>query len=106
MYTPDFWCILKITGDDPHYRVFGSWAGGYTYGGSWRMNSGIVRIEEDEEYFRFYGASGSCYLCHKTAYGCHYESLGTLNDYIERSNGKISLMDENTDWGTIDWIIG
>lgn len=31
-YSPEEWQIIKINGTDPHYRVFGSWRGGYTTG--------------------------------------------------------------------------
>ena len=65
-YAPDKWLILKISGIDPHYKVFGVWAGGYLYGDSWRMNSGIVRSTDGDEFINFYGSSGSCYSCNKT----------------------------------------
>ena len=29
-YTPDNWVVIKIKGDDPHYRVLAGWSGGYT----------------------------------------------------------------------------
>lgn len=105
MYNPDYWCIIKITGEDPHYRVFGSWTGGYTYGSSWRMNSGITRCYEVDDAFRFEGSSGSLYNCHKSAYGVHWESQGILQDYINRSDGKITEMPEDTNWLEMDWII-
>ena len=105
MYVPDFWTIIKITGEDPHYRVFASWAGGYTYGGSWRMNSGITKCEETEDSFIFHGSTGSKYECRKESYGIHYHSIYTLEDYIERSGGKISKMPEETNWLEMDWII-
>ena len=105
MYSPDFWCILKIEGDDPHYRVFGSWASSYLYGSSWRMNSGIIRIEENKEdnTYLFYGSSGSCYQCGKNGYGCHYGSHSDLNQYL--TDDRISLMEEDNDWMNMDWII-
>ena len=28
-YNPDNWVIIKIKGDDPHYRVLAGWSGGY-----------------------------------------------------------------------------
>jgi hypothetical protein len=33
-YTPNKWIIVKVTGEDPHYRVLGSWQGGYLDGDS------------------------------------------------------------------------
>ena len=108
MYSPDFWCIVKIDGPDPHYRVFGSWSGSYTSGSSWRMNSGIVRVELEGDLYLFYGSSGSIYSCHKEMYGCHYSSQGTLNQYLDHKfngDGSITLMPENTNWLEMDWII-
>ena len=32
MYTPDNWVIIKVMGDDPHYRVLVGWSGGYLDG--------------------------------------------------------------------------
>ena len=45
-YRPDNWVVIKLKGDDPHYRVLAGCSGGYLDGDSWRMNSGIVLAEE------------------------------------------------------------
>lgn len=104
-YTPDNWVVIKYKGDDPHYRVLVGWSGGYLDGDSWRMNSGIVRVEETEHAFLFYGASGSCYEGLKTAY-----CLRKNNSYIwaqlqELHGDKVEIMPEDTDWLSMDWII-
>ena len=38
--TPESWVMLKITidGQEPYYKVFGSWAGGYLNGDHWQLN--------------------------------------------------------------------
>ena len=105
-YNPDNWVIVKITGTDPHYRVFGSWRGGYIQGDSWRMNSGIVSVEEDGDYYIFKGHSGSTYSCHKKCYG----NLGPWNDsvvagYVNNSGGHLEVLLEMPDVMNIDWII-
>lgn len=105
MHTPDYWCVLKINGNDPHYRVFATWSGSYLYGSSWRMNSGIVRVEEVGDHFNFYGSSGSVYHCHKEMYGCHVESHGLLNEALNREKNPMELVDGTTDWLNFDWII-
>ena len=69
MYTPDQWEIVEVGGTHPHYRIFGSWSGGYLDGDSWRLNSGVVRCEVDGDYYLFHGHTGSIYKCHKEAYG-------------------------------------
>lgn len=69
-YKPDRWIILKITnGEKVIYKVMGGWYGGYLGADSWRMNSGITKVELDGDTYNFHGYSGSIYLCHKNSYG-------------------------------------
>ncbi len=64
---PDRWLLVEC--GDIH-RVFASFTGGYLDGDSWRLNSGIDRVEIDEDgNFLFHGYSGSVYKCHKDCYG-------------------------------------
>ena len=97
-YKPDNWVVLKIPtaleASGFIYKVLGGWSGGYLNGDSWRMNSGVARVEEDGQYYHFYGHSGSCYQCNKKSYG-----LRNNNYHIyEQIKDKVILMDENTDW--------
>ena len=106
--TPERWVILKINGPEPYFRVFAGWRGGYTSGDSWRMNSGIVGVEEDEEYYYFEGHSGSWYKCHKNGYGFKEGMCGfspyvqsTLELIIQNSPVPIDILDEDTDFTDI-----
>ena len=108
IYNPDKWVIVKITSkeDKTHYRVFGSWYGGYLHGNSWRMNSGINGASRDEDIYSFYGNSGSEYQCHKKTYGLSGYGGAQLHDMIEKSKevgATISVMPEHTNWLTLDW---
>ena len=105
MYTPDNWVILKIKGDDPHYRVLAGWSGGYTTGDSWRMNSGITKVEETENSYLFYGSSGSCYKCRKSSYTLRMNNAHVWAQLQEIHGDKIELMPEFTNWIEIDWRI-
>lgn len=117
VYIPDNWVVVKLKGDDPHYRVLAGWSGGYTSGDSWRMNSGIVRVEESSEtfetndriyiveYFDFYGSSGSCYSCNKRAYGLRMNTAGVWKRLQDLHGDKVELMPEETKWLQHDWII-
>jgi hypothetical protein len=67
-YNPDKWVIVKPK-DNDSYKVLGSWSGSYLYGSSWRMSSGIVKIEEDGDYYIIRNHSGSVYKCHKKMKG-------------------------------------
>ncbi len=42
---------------------------GYLDGESWKLNSGIKRVEETDDKYIFHGVSGSEYHCKKTYYG-------------------------------------
>ena len=88
--TPDRWVVLKIpqTGTAALYKIFGSWAGGYLDGDQWKVNSGIVSVEEDEDYYYFIGYSGSCYKCHRKGYGVMTSySQSILDNLIDKAGG-------------------
>lgn len=104
-YTPDNWVVIKITGDDPHYRILAGWSGGYATSDTWRMNSGITRVDETKDAFLFYGASGSCYDCRKTAYCLRKNNAYVWTRLQELNGDEVELMPEDTDWMSMDWII-
>lgn len=106
-YFPDGWVIVKITPENtsikPHYRVFGSWGGGYLHGDSWRMNSGIERCVYRDGYYAFEGTSGSIYACAKDGYGrISLYNSGVLDDYRNKSQGQLEVLDDQ-DWTTVEW---
>ena len=104
-YMPDNWAVVKYKGDDPHYRILAGWSGGYLDSDTWRMNSGITRVKETDDSFLFYGASGSCYECIKTAYCIRSNNSYVWSELKERLGDKVELMPEDTDWMNLDWII-
>lgn len=77
-YYPDNWVVIKFTqqvksGNTGYgrtvkefYKVLGGWSGGYLGSDNWRLNSGIVDVEETTDSFIFIGGSGSRYICDKT----------------------------------------
>lgn len=62
-YIPDSWVVIKIS--DNLHKVLGGFSGGYLYGDSWKLNSGIEKIEETDKEYLVYGFSGSVYVCRK-----------------------------------------
>jgi hypothetical protein len=95
--TPERWVILKMPNNC--YKVFATWAGGYLDGDRWKLNSGIDKIEQDENFYFFIGFSGSCYKCHKKGYGTATSyGLSILNKIIEQGKGNIELMVDTDDW--------
>lgn len=72
---PDKWLLLKQSGESradskDTVRVFATWAGGYTTGDSWRLNSGTDVVTEDEEFYYVKGKNS------ETSYKLHKESEG------------------------------
>lgn len=97
---PDNWVILKLPNNV--YKVFATWIGGYLYGDSWKLNSGIHKVEQDENFYYFIGYSGSCYKCNKKSYGIVTSfGLNILNKIIGIGNGNIKLMDNVENWENI-----
>ena len=89
-YKPDNWVIIEITVDDEtYYKVLAGWSGGYLDGDSWRMNSGIVSVEEDDEYYYFKGFSGSVYKCRKAMETLKLNNGGIANKIEESGSGKV-----------------
>ena len=106
MYNPDGWVLIKITGDEPHYRIFGSWRGSYTEGESWRMNSGVIKVREDDDFYYFKGYSGSEYKCRKDGYGnLGLYSETVVSDYEKNSADMLKIIKNMPDIMNMDWII-
>tara|TARA_R110000772_G_scaffold66361_2_gene147922 strand:- start:15531 stop:15890 length:360 start_codon:yes stop_codon:yes gene_type:complete len=85
MYTPHFWLPVKITSKHGTvFKIFGVWRGGYLDGDSWRLNSGIKSIEEDDEYFYVEGYSGSLYKCYKDNQSTTGYGAAVLEDLTRR----------------------
>lgn len=104
-YTPDNWVIVKLKGNDPHYRVLAGWSGGYLDGDSWRINSGITKVKEDDWNYYFSGYSGSTYCCSKKSYTLRMNTAGVWNKLQKLYEEDVELMPEDTNWLELDWII-
>lgn len=104
MYTPDRWLVVQINGKDPHYRVFGSWYGGYMGSDSWRMNSGIKKVTEDDDNYYFEGSSGSVYTCGKKQHGISGYGSSVLNQMIDKQPElDIKVVPETVDVMTLEY---
>lgn len=98
-YRPDSWVVVKIKENNFHKLIAG-WSGGYLDGDSWRLNSGITRVEDAEDYWRFYGYnSDNCYVVHKDGYAMRMNMYGIYN----RIKDQVELLDEDTDWMNFNW---
>jgi hypothetical protein len=67
-YTPDCWKIVELTNTatgESHKRILCSWYGGYLDGGSWKLSSGNMSVEDHGEYYIVPQHSGSVYQLYK-----------------------------------------
>ena len=92
-YNPESWVIIKIINDKTDkvlYKVFGSWRGNFVNSDSWRLNSGITRVGEQENLYIFSGESGSSYYCFKKGEGSPMGSYNTgiLDQLMKQLNSK------------------
>lgn len=87
VYQPDNWVILQIKNpdSDPIYKVLGGWSGSYLDGSSWRLNSGIERIEDKGNHWEVFGSSGSSYLCHKESEHLRLNNAGILASFQKKA---------------------
>jgi len=99
-YYPDSWVVVKVK-DTGVYKVLAGWSGGYLDGDSWRMNSGITSVADAGDYWRFYGASGSCYVLHKKGHAMRMSIAGTYNQIKDH----VELLDKDTAWESLDYDI-
>ena len=77
-YQPDMWAIVQFKRPDqePTFKVFGSWYGGYLGSDSWRLSSGVISIVNNKKYYEIHNESGSVYVCGYTNYGMSGYSSG------------------------------
>ena len=104
-YNCDNWVVIKMKGDDPHYRLLVGISGGYLDGERWRMNSGITEVNETDDYYYFKGSSGSEYRCGKESYMLRMNNAHIWGQLQKLHGDKVEMMPEDTDWMNMDWII-
>lgn len=94
-YNPDCWVLIKITTDlhPTFYKVLAGWSGGYTTGDSWKMNSGITKVEDDGDYWKFIGETGSVYRCHKDGNQLRMSIIGVWNQLTAEYPDTVNLVD-------------
>ena len=104
-YTPNYWKVIKITSTEGKvlYKVFATWVGGYTYGDSWKMNSGIEKVTVNDNEIVFEGYSGSKYrvLNKKESYGTTMFTQSVLESIMKKAElvgASVEELPFQTDW--------
>lgn len=107
-YNPDRWVMLKFDNKgEVIYKVLATFYGGFTTGDSWKLNSGVTKVEEDGDFYLFSGYSGSVYRCHKQSYGMGGYTSSVYMSFqkqVEEAEGvTMELMPEETNFSEIDY---
>lgn len=108
-YTPDHWVMLKLTyKDKPIYKILAGWGGSYLYGASWKLNSGVTRVEDTGDSYLFHGSSGSVYECRKNSYGLSGYTASVLDSFYKDAEDNEDLTieclhEDQTDFMGIDY---
>ena len=96
-YCPDKWVVVEVTpeGEEPFLKVFARWSGGYLSGDSWRLNSGVSSVDNEEDgcYYVF-SESGTCYRCNKGQYGvAGLSNYGVLETLKKKFGDRLKVLD-------------
>lgn len=106
-YYPNCWVVIRMHyKEEVVYKVLGGWSGNYTQGDSWRLNSGIKKAEYDiaKDVWKFYGSSGSVYVCQPDQYKLGLSTYPVWNQMLEKHPNNVRLL-ENQNWETVDWSV-
>ena len=98
---PYKWVVLKITyKSEIIYKVLAGFAGGYLYGNSWQINSGVESVEMHDDRICFNGFSGSKYICHPDSYGMNMDMQSVYDRIVSQQvdDYVVELLDKDTDW--------
>lgn len=105
-YNPDKWVMIKIGDENPVYKIFACWYGGFAKGDSWKLNSGVTSVTQEGNCYSFMGSSGSTYECHKDTYGTNFYGMSVLDDMITRAKEagfNIEILPEETNFMELDY---
>ena len=107
-YAPDNWVVVKLQQEEGPdvYKLVAGWSGNLTGGDYWQINSGIVRVEDHETYYVFFGASDSEYRVWKDHYRETHAMSGIisqLRDYYSGIEDYELILPEDTDWVNFEW---
>ncbi len=102
-YTPDRWVVLKFSSEEhgTSEKLFSGWSGSYLYGESWKLSSGIVKVEDKGDYYEFHNHSGSIYKCYKTHEGMSGYMRAIYAGFVEQmtDNTSVEVVEE---WNKCD----
>jgi hypothetical protein len=100
MEHPDSWVIVQLP-SKTEYKLLAGYSGGYLYGNSWRLNSGIKSFHETDDNIVFNGYSGSEYCCNKGSERISMSFAGVLDTLLGHGCCIVDYEDFKTDFNQI-----
>lgn len=96
MNTPDKWVLVELknlTDNKSHYRVLGSWYGGFAGSNSWKLSSGVLpeKLERTDTFYKSPQESGSTYTMYHGCYGMSGFTSGVARMYEEQSTSELTF---------------
>lgn len=99
-YTPDHWIIIRLSTPKygTVYKILCSWSGSYMYGESWKLSSGILTFEENEEKGLYMSKqeSGSIYVLRKVSEEMSSIMLGIYQNTlieVQKCSGSAEIIE-------------
>jgi len=109
-YTPSCWVIVKFTSPEHGviYKVLAGGGGGYLHGYTWKLSSGITKVEMDidkegKKFFIIHNYSGSRYFCYEDSHGLRMSIAWKYSDLKEKLGDQMEDYVDLWNITTHDW---
>lgn len=109
-YIPSCWVILKFTSPEHGviYKVLAGGGGGYLHGYTWKLSSGITKVEqyfdkEAKKAFVIHNFSGSRYFCYEDRHGLKMSIAWKYSEFKEKLGDQMEDFTNLWDIMTHDW---
>ena len=89
-YTPDTWMLIQLESPESGKitKILSGWYGGYLNGDSWRLSSGVTKIEDQDNHYLIHNESGSIYTCYKSNEGLSGLTGNILHNWQEQAKDR------------------
>lgn len=104
MKVPDKYVIVKIEVKENKdnlptgitYKLFSTWSGGLLDGDSWKLNSGITKVQPYNNYYLIYGNSNTIYKVYNNIGYSNY-TYSVLQEILKNVPGYciVDIIDDN-----------
>lgn len=96
-YFPDVWVVVELSGskiqapNNCYHRILAGWYGGFVGADSWKLNSGVEKIIEQDDHYEVHGSSGSIYYCGKHCEKTNRYTQGILENFVKNNSDEFSM---------------